>query len=182
MFVAVKITKSSDIDNYKFSVFDIGFDKRWTFSFSSCIFGCNVINSGVDMSSSVHVGNKKKDILILGEGLAQGLDGTTLTAEKKFLTNFTVTRKKFCFSLHYKGANSYLFVNGTEIINFKAKDSEVITVLLCLGNISEDFSVDNVKINGINGYIYDFSVDYDAFAVDNILEIHKYLKKNNGVV
>ena len=59
--------------------------------------------------------------------------------------NFTVTGKKFCFSLRYNGANSYLFVNGTEIIKFKAKDSEVVATPLCLGNISKDWSVDNIK-------------------------------------
>ena len=58
----------------------------------------------------------KKDILILGEGPTKRLDGTTLTAEKKYSTTFTVTKRKFCSSLHYNGANSYLFVNGTEII------------------------------------------------------------------
>ena len=69
------------------------------------------------MSSSVHIDNKKKDILILGEGPTQGLDDTTLTAEKKYSINFTEHNKKFCLSLHYKGANSYSFVNGVEIIN-----------------------------------------------------------------
>ena len=81
----------------------------------------------------------KKDILILGEGPTQGLDGTILTAEKKYSVNFTVTRKKFCLSLHYKESNSYLFNNGPEIIKFKAKDSEIVAVPLCLGNISEVF-------------------------------------------
>ena len=53
--------------------------------------------------------------------------------------------KKNCLSLHYNGANSYLFVNGTEIHKFKAKDSEIVASPLCLGNISKDFSVDNMK-------------------------------------
>ena len=59
--------------------------------------------------------------------------------------NFTVNYKKFCFSLHYNGAKSYLFVNGTEIHKFKAKDSEIVATPLCLGNVSKDFSVDNTK-------------------------------------
>ena len=63
--------------------------------------------------------------------------------------NFTVTRKKFCLSLHYNGANSYLFVNGTEIIKLKAKDSEIVVTPLCLGNISKDWPVDNMKNNWI---------------------------------
>ena len=73
------------------------------------------------MSSSPHIDNKKKVILILGRGPTQGLEHT-LTVEKMYSINFKVTRKLFCLSLHYNGANSYLFVNGTEIYKFKAKD------------------------------------------------------------
>ena len=79
--------------------------------------------------------------------------------------------------MHYNGGNSYLFVSGTEIIKFKAKDSETVATRLCLGNISKDFSVDNMKKTGLNGYVHDFSADYDAIAVDDILDIHKYLMK-----
>ena len=96
--------------------------------------------------------------------------------------NFTVTRKKFCLSLHYNGANSYLFVNGTEIYKFKAKDSEIVATQLCLENISKDWSVDNMKKAGFIGYVYDFSVDYDAIAVDYIKDIDKYLMKKNNIV
>ena len=124
---------------------------------------------------------EKKDILILGKGPTQGLEHT-LTAEKMYSINFTVTKKKFCLSLHYNGANSYLFVNGTEIIKFKAKDSEILAYSLCLGNISKDWTNDNMKKTGFNGYIYDFSTDYNAIAVSDILGIHKYLMKKNGIV
>ena len=96
--------------------------------------------------------------------------------------NFTVTKTKFCLSFHYNGANSYLFVNGTEIYKFKAKDSEIVASPLCLGNISKDWSVDNMKKTGFNGYVYDFSVGYDAIAVDDILDIQKYLTKKNNIV
>ena len=96
--------------------------------------------------------------------------------------NFTVTGKKFCLSLHYNGANSYLFVNGTEIYKFKAKDSEIVATPLCLGNISKDWSVDNIKKTGLNGYVYDFSVDYDAIEVDDILDICNYLMEKNVIV
>ena len=82
--------------------------------------------------------------------------------------NFTVTKKKFCLSLHYNGANSYLFVNGTEIYKFKAKDSEIVASSLCFGNIFKDWSRDNMKKTGFKGYIYD---------VDDIKDIHKYLRK-----
>ena len=89
------------------------------------------------MSSSIHIDNKKKDILVLGRGPIQRLE-STFTAEKMYSTNFTVTERKFCLSLHYNGANSYLFVNGTEIPKFKVKDYEIVASPLCVGNISKD--------------------------------------------
>ena len=77
------------------------------------------------MSSSVHIDNDNKDILILNERSAQRLDDTTLTAEAKYPINFTQAGKRFVLSLHYIGKNSFLFVNATEIYQFKAKDSEI---------------------------------------------------------
>ena len=85
-------------------------------------------------------------------------------------------------SLHYNGANSYLFVNGTEIHKFTAKDSEVVPNNLCLGNVSKDLSASNMKKTGFNGHFYDLSVDYDATDVDDILDIHKYLMKKNDIL
>ena len=96
--------------------------------------------------------------------------------------NFTNTNEKFCLSLHYNGANSCLFVNGTEIYKFKAKDSEIVPTPLCLGNISKDWSTDNMEKTGFNWYVYDFSVDYDSTDVDDIKDIHKYLMKKNHIV
>ena len=78
--------------------------------------------------------------------------------------------------MHYNGTNSYLFVNGREIYKFKAKDSEILVAPIFL-NISKDESVDNMKRAGFTGYVYDFSVDYEANAVDDIKNIHKYLMK-----
>ena len=143
--------------------------------------GRNVIISGVDMSSSSHIDHKKKDILILGKGPTQVLEHT-LAAEKMYLINYTKENTKFCLSLHYNGANSYLFVYGTEIIKIKAKDSETTAYALCLGSISKDWSVDNMKKTGLKGYIHDFSVDYDAISVSAILDIHKYLMKKNQII
>ena len=80
------------------------------------------------------------------------------------------------------GANSYLFVNGTDIYKFKAKDSEIVASPLCLGNISKDWSVDNMKRTGFTGYVCDFSVDYNATDVDDIKDYYKYLMKKNSIV
>ena len=73
-------------------------------------------------------------------------------------------------------------MNGTEICKFKAKDSEIIASPLCLGNISKDWWTGNMKRTGFNGYVYYFSVDYDATDVDDIKDIHKYLMKKNNIV
>ena len=96
--------------------------------------------------------------------------------------HFTKKNTKFCLILHYNGVNSCLFVNGTNMIKFKAKNSEILADSLCLGNISKDWSQDNMKKTGFNGYIYDFSTDYNATAASDILDIHKYLMKKNGIV
>ena len=104
------------------------------------------------MSSSSQIDNKKKDILILGKDPTQGVEHT-LTAEKLYSVNFTKENTKFCLSLLYNGVNSYLFVNGTETIKFKVKDSEITAYPLCLGNISKDWSLDNMKKTGFNSYI-----------------------------
>ena len=86
------------------------------------------------MSFSAHTDDKKKDILILRKWPTRGLE-QKLTAEKMYSTNFTVTKKKFCSSLHYNGANSYMFVSGTEIYKFIVKDSEIVATPLCVVNI-----------------------------------------------
>ena len=129
LFDEVKLVKNPDKSKYKYSGYGIGFDNLGFFSFPTSGFGKNVINFGADISSSsVHVDNKKKDILILGEGTTQGLGDTTLTAEKKYSVNFTEHNKKYCLALHYNEANRYSFVNGAEIDKFKAKDSEIYTI------------------------------------------------------
>ena len=180
LFSAVALTKNADIEKYGYSGYEIGFDRRSSFSIPGVGFGQNVLNFGVDMSSSSHIDNKKKNILVLGKAPTQGLEHT-LTAEKMYFVNFTVTKNKFCLRFHYNGANSYLSVNGIEIYKFIAKDSDIVASPLCLGNISKDWSVDNMKKTGFTSYVYDFSVDYEATSLDDIKNIHKYLMKENDI-
>ena len=125
---------------------------------------------------------KGKHILILGKGPAQGLGEYSLTAEKMYSINFSKNNIKFCLSLHYNGANSYLLVSGTEIIKFKAKDSKIVASPLCLGNISKDWSTDTMRKSSFTGYVYDFSVGYNAIGFDDIKDIHKCLMKKNDIV
>ena len=108
------MTKNVNIERYGYSGYGIGFDRKGRFSFSGGEYCQNVLIFGVDISFSAHIDNKKKDTLVLGMGPTQGLEHT-LTAEKMYSINFTEKKKKFCLSLHYNVANSYLFVNGTEI-------------------------------------------------------------------
>ena len=138
-------TKIADPDECKFSGYCMGFDSCSEFLLSDGSMGKNVIIFGADMNSSVHIDNKGKDILILGEGPAQGLDDTLLTVEAKYLINFSRSQRIFFLSLHYNGSNSFLFVNAAKIYQFKANDSEMKKYPLCLGNISKDFTSINMK-------------------------------------
>ena len=122
------------------------------------------------MSSSAHIDNKNKDVLILGEGPTQGLDYTSLTEEAKYPIN-------------YNGRNSLFLVNTTKIYQFKAKDSEIKDYTLWLGNISKDFAINNMKKKtGLEGSVKFFSVDFNPIDTNDILDIHKYLMKENIIL
>ena len=144
LFGVVTLTKNLDIDRYGYSGYGIGFNRKGSFSFSGGGSGQNVTLFGADMSSSTHIDNKKKDILILGWDPTQGLEHR-LTAEKMHSINFI----QLVLSLHYNETNSHLFVNGIEISKFKAKDSEIVATKLCLGNISKNWLINNMKKNWI---------------------------------
>ena len=96
------------------------------------------------MSSSVHIDNKRNDILILGKGPTQALNHT-LAAEAQYWINFTSPGKIFCLNLHCNTSNRFLFVNAAKIYQFKAKDSEIKKYPLCLGNFSKNFTAINMK-------------------------------------
>ena len=163
LFGAFKLTKNTtSFDKCKYFGCGIGFDALESFSSSDgSWFGKNVIIFGADMTSSVYVYITRKGILILGKDPTQRFDDTILTAEKEHAINFSEQHKRFCLSLHYNGLNSYLFVNSVEIYKFKAKDFEINAAPLCLGNVSKDFSADNLKKTESYGYVYGFSVDND---------------------
>ena len=181
LFGAVSITKNADIDKNRYSGYGIGFDRTSIYSVGNG-FGRNVIIFGVDMSSSVHIDNKKKDILVPGKGPTQGLGEHSLTAEKMCSVNPTGHRVKYCLGLHYNGANSYLLLMIRKLLNKGAKDSSIAINPLCLGNIPKDLSINNMKDTGLNEYVYDFSIDYDATSVDDIKYIRKCYMKKNGQI
>ena len=113
LFGSVRLTKNADLDQYKYSSYDIEFDSCLEFSFTDGSKG-----------KSVYIADKNKDILTLGEGPTQRLDDAILTAEAKYPIDFTQARDWFVLSLHYDGSNNFLFVNATKMHQFKARDSE----------------------------------------------------------
>ena len=146
LFGSVKLTENADNDKYKYSGYSIRFDSPSVFSFTNGSMGRNVIIFGADMSSPVHIDNKGRDILILGERTTQRVDDTTLTPEAKYPINFTQQIKRFLLRRHYNGRNSFFFLNDTKIYQFKG-------YTLCLGNISEDFKINNMNKTGLGGFV-----------------------------
>ena len=119
---SVKLNKNADVDKYVYAGYVIGFDLRSELSLPDGSMENNVIIFGADVSSSVHINNVNKDIVILDEVLTQRLDDSALTIGDKYLINFPISGKKILLSLHYNGSNSFLFVNATKIDQFKVKD------------------------------------------------------------
>ena len=111
------------------------------------VFGAVKLTKNADIDKYGYFGygiwfERKSSFSFPGGGFGENV-------EKMYSINFTVTRNKFCLTLHYNGANSYLFVNGKEIPKFKAKDSEIVPTPLCQVNISDNWSVDNMKKTGL---------------------------------
>ena len=163
----MKITEDpSNSDHNKYSGYAICFDEGSDFSFGNITNGKNVIIFGADMSFSSHERNRQNEIYVLGKDFIQGVttvgptgSGTTIYAENVYKHNFTEPNKKFVFSLHYNGDNSYLFVNGGEELKFKAKtfSDQVKQNLMCIGNLSSDWSsIDSTNI-GLYRNVYDFT-------------------------
>ena len=160
LFGAVKITKDVDTSNYKYSGYGICFDGESDFTFGNITNVKNVIIFGCDMPFSSYSTNKTQNIYVLGKDFVQDINGTTIYTEKIYKHNFTAPDKNFVLSLHYNGDNSYLFVNGGEERKYKSSISYKDKNLLCLGNISSDWSTTESTKTGSYGNIYDFAVDY----------------------
>ena len=103
-------------------------------------------------------------------------------AEKIYKTNFTEQSKKFVLSLHYNGGHSYLFVNGSQELKFKSSVNYLDRKLLCVGNISSEWSLTNSKKTGLYGNVYDFAVDYVGInGVKKNYDVHRYLMKKHNI-
>ena len=180
LFGGVKITKNAtDTSKHKYEGYGICFDEGGTFSKGGINNGRNVLIFGVHESSLVHANNKGNNIYVMGDLFVQGINDTTLYAEKVYSQNFTTVNKKFVLSLHYNGDDSYLFVNGKQKLKFKAKDDQIVKEILCLGNISDDWTNENAEKTGFWGEIYHFAVDYISSNIGDIYNIHRYLMKKH---
>ena len=190
LFGAMKITKNAT-DNSKNNCkgYGICFDERSEFGHTITEGGRahttdarNVLIFGADMSSSVHATNRANHIYLMGTGLTQGINDTMIYVEKNFYRNFTDFGKKFVLILHYNGDNSYLFVNGSQELKFKAKKNQLFKEKLCIGNLSDQWTTSESEKTGVYGKIYDFVVDYEQISgVKAIYDMHRYLMTKHNI-
>ena len=132
------------------------------------------------MTSSVHANNRTENNLVAGQGITE-LNDKTLATEASYSINFSMSNTIFWLRLHYNAADSYLFVTATEILKFKANNSEIKAYDLCLGNLSENYSANNILKTGLKGSVLDVSVGCGFIDTSNIINIHYYLMKKNGI-
>ena len=118
----------------------------------------------------------------MGKGFVQGINDTTIYAEKNFYRNFTDPGKKFVLRLHYNGDESYLFINSRQELKLKCKTDQLVKEKLCLGNLSDQWTTNESKKTGLYGSIYDFVVDYEQIVgVGPIYDFHKYLMIKHNI-
>ena len=185
----MKITKSTDSSENNYTGYGLCFDEGGEFghtvkqgNFDRTTSAKNVIIFGVDMSSSIHATNRANNIYVMGKDFIQGINDTTLYAEKLFHNNFTEFGVKFVLSLHYNGENSYSFANGRQELKFKAKDDQIINEKLCLEKLSTQWTISESEKTGLYGNIYDFVVDYKAInGVKPIYDMHSYLMTKHNI-
>ena len=154
LFGAMQITKNADTSKYNYKGYGICFDEGGTFGhtiteggFAHTTNARNVLIFRVDMSFSVHVTNRANHIYVMDTEFVQGINDTTIYAEKNFYRNFTDPSKKFVLSLHYNGINSYLFVNGRQELKFKCKTDQLVKEKLCIGNLSDQWTTSESEKN-----------------------------------
>ena len=188
LFGAMQITKNAtDYDKNNYKGYGICFDERSQFSHTitedgrtHTTNGRNVLIFGVDMSFSAHATNRTNHIYLMGDGLTQGINDTTLYVEKNYWRNFT--DPELYRSLHYNGDKSYFFVNGRQQLKFKAKTDQLVKKKLCIGNLSDQWTTSESEKTGLYGNIYDFVVDYgQILGVKPIYDMHRYLMTKHNI-
>ena len=118
----------------------------------------------------------------MGTGLTQGINDTTIYAEKNFYRNFTDFGKKFMLSLHYNGDDSYLLVNGRQELKFKSKTDQLVKEKLCIGNLSDQWTTSESEKTGLHRKIYKFVVDYEQISgVKAIYDMNRHLMTEHNI-
>ena len=182
LFGVMQITKNADTSKYKYKGYGICFDEGGRFSKGNISNGKSILIFGVDESSLVHANNKANNIYVMGDLFVQGINDTTLYAEKLYSQNFTQPSKKFVLSLHYNGNNSYLFLNGKQKLKSKAKTNQLVEEKLCIGNLSDQWTTSKSEKTGLYGNIYDFVVDHKIInGVKPIYDMHRYLMTKHNI-
>ena len=183
LFGSIQITKNADTSMYEYKGYGICFDEGGTFSKGNITDGRNVLIFGVHESSLTHANNNANNIFLMGDRSVQGINDTTLYAEKIYSQYFTQPNKRFMLSLHYDDNDSYLFINGKQELKFKAKSNPVlIEKRLCIGNLSAQWTTSESEKTGLYGNIYDFIVDYKRIkSVKYIYDMHKYLMIKHNI-
>ena len=183
LFGSMQITKNADTSKYEYKGHGICFDEGGTFGIGNVTNGRNVLIFGVHESSLTHANNKANNIYVMGDGFVQGINDTTLHAEKIYSQNFTQPNKKFVLSLHYDNNDSYLFINGKQELKFKAKpDQLIIEKRLCIGNLSVQWTTSESEKTGLYGNIYDFIVDYKGIKSGKYTyDMHRYLMIKHNI-
>ena len=190
LFGAMKITKNAtDNDKNNYKGYSICFDERSEFGHTITEGGHahttdarNVLIFGADMSFSVHATDRANHIYLMGTDLTQGINDTTIYAEKNFYRNFTDFGKKFVLILHHNGDNSYLFVNGRQELKLKAKTDQLVKQKLWIGNLSYQWTTSESEKTGVYGRIYDSVVDYEQISgVKAIYDMHRYLITKHNI-
>ena len=174
-------------NNYK--GYGICFDERSQFSHTitengraHTTNGRNVLIFGADMSFSTHATNRANHIYLMGDGLTQGINDTTLYIEKNYWRNFTDPDKKFVLSFHYNDSDSYLFVSGRQELKFKCKTDQLIKEKICLGNLSNQWTTSESEKTGLYGNIYDFAIDFEKIlGVNPIYDMDRYLMIKHNI-
>ena len=158
------------------------FDEGGAFSMGNINNGRKILIFGVGKSSLVHSNKKVNNIYVMGDGIVQGINDTTLYAEKTYRQNFTQPSKKVVLSLHYNGDDSYLLVNGKQELKFKSKAENLVKEKLCTGNLSDQWTASESEKTGLYGNTYDFVVDYKSNnGVKPSYDMHRYLMTKHNI-
>ena len=186
----MQITKdATDNSKSNYKEYGICFNERGQFGhtiteggFTHTTNGRNVLIFGADMGFTVHATNRANNIYVMGDGLMQGIHNTTLYVKKNYDRNFTDPGKKFVLNLHYNGDNSYLLNNGRQELKFKAKTDQLVKEMLCIGNLSDQWTASESEKTRLYGNIYDFLVYYQAIVgVSAIYDMHRHLMTKHDI-